>query len=202
MLRPAGVPRSLTHMAVVDGFEANPAGMRGLRIGIDASIWIVHSANGKEGENPELRTILFKCTKLMRKPFLPLFVFDGPYRPDVKRGKHINKAAHWMVAGMQAIFTALGIEWRTVSTLNTEARKTHLDIFKQAPGEAEAELAYLNRIGVIDVVLTDDVDTFLFGATKLMRKYVGEALPFTCNSNIDTSQAATTRFREINLPQF
>ncbi|THG96194.1 hypothetical protein EW026_g5600 [Hermanssonia centrifuga] len=162
VLRPAGVPRSLTHMAVVDGFEANPAGMRGLRIGIDASIWIVHSANGKEGENPELRTILFKCTKLMRKPFLPLFVFDGPYRPDVKRGKHINKAAHWMVAGMQAIFTALGIEWRT------------------APGEAEAELAYLNRIGVIDVVLTDDVDTFLFGATKLMRN---------CNNTLSGNQS-------------
>ena len=40
----------------------------------------------------------------------------------------------------------------------------------QAPGEAEAELAYLNRIGVIDAVLSDDVDTFLFGATMVVRK--------------------------------
>lgn len=31
-------------------------------------------------------------------------------------------------------------------------------------------MAYLNRIGVIDVVLTDDVDTFLFGAKMVMRK--------------------------------
>jgi Holliday junction resolvase YEN1 len=40
----------------------------------------------------------------------------------------------------------------------------------QAPGEAEAELAYLNRMGVIDAVLSDDVDNFLFGATMVIRK--------------------------------
>jgi len=40
----------------------------------------------------------------------------------------------------------------------------------QAPGEAEAELAYLNRIGVIDGILSDDVDTFLFGALTVIRK--------------------------------
>lgn len=42
----------------------------------------------------------------------------------------------------------------------------------QAPGEAEAELAYLNRIGIIDAVLSDDVDNFLFGATMVIRKQV------------------------------
>lgn len=40
----------------------------------------------------------------------------------------------------------------------------------QAPGEAEAELAYLNRVGIIDAVYTDDVDTFLFGAKMIVRK--------------------------------
>jgi holliday junction resolvase YEN1 len=40
----------------------------------------------------------------------------------------------------------------------------------QAPGEAEAELAYLNCIGVIDAVMSDDVDTFLFGARTVIRK--------------------------------
>ena len=40
----------------------------------------------------------------------------------------------------------------------------------QAEGEAEAELAYLNRIGVLDAVMTDDVDAFLFGATTVLRK--------------------------------
>lgn len=50
----------------------------------------------------------------------------------------------------------------------------------QAPGEAEAELAYLNRIGVIDGILSDDVDNFLFGATVVIRKFV--PLSITCNT--------------------
>lgn len=40
----------------------------------------------------------------------------------------------------------------------------------QAPGEAEAELAFLSRTGVIDAVLSDDVDTFVFGGTMVIRK--------------------------------
>ncbi|EEB90903.1 hypothetical protein MPER_10829 [Moniliophthora perniciosa FA553] len=54
---------------------------------------------------------------------------------------------------MQAIIEAFGFEYR------------------QAPGEAEAELAFLNRIGVIDGILSDDVDTFLFGANTVIRNH-------------------------------
>jgi hypothetical protein len=105
----------LTHLSVVDGFEANPGGKRGFRVGIDASIWFFHAAYGKEGENPELRTLFFRCATLMRSPFLPLFVFDGPKRPSVKRGKRIGKNNHWLTTGMKNIIDAFGFEWRTVS---------------------------------------------------------------------------------------
>jgi len=44
------------------------------------------------------------------------------------------------------------------------------------PGKAEAELAYLNRTGVIDVVLSDDVDNFLFGTTTVICKWVYTSL--------------------------
>lgn len=57
-----------------------------------------------------------------------------------------------MVTGMCEIIEAFGFEWRV------------------APGEAEAELAYLNRVGVLDAVVTDDVDTFVFGAAVVIRK--------------------------------
>ena len=151
-MRPAAEPRSLTNLAVVDGFEQNPGGQRGLRVGIDASIWFFHAAYGREGENPELRTLFFRCIKLLSRPFLPLFVFDGPLRPELKREKRVSGNDHWLVSGMKSIIEAFGFEWRF------------------APGEAEAELAYLNRIGVIDAIVTDDVDTFVFGATKVIRK--------------------------------
>lgn len=47
-----------------------------------------------------------------------------------------------------------------------------VSVYFKAPGEAEAELAYLNRIKVIDAVMTDDVDALLFGAQIVIRKYV------------------------------
>ncbi|KAI0799873.1 hypothetical protein BC629DRAFT_1438875 [Irpex lacteus] len=182
-IREAGVPRSLTSIAVVDGFQSasssastsststststltsasasstsranshaspNPRPHpRAFRIGIDASIWFVHAEYGKEGENPELRTIFFRLTRLLQVPYLPLFVFDGPLRPAMKRGKLIDTKPNWMIDGLKGMIEAFGFEWRT------------------APGEAEAELAYLNRIGVIDAVLTDDVDTLVFGASQ------------------------------------
>ncbi|KAJ7037386.1 hypothetical protein C8F04DRAFT_1092271 [Mycena alexandri] len=150
-LAPAAKVRSLTELAVVEGFEANPSGSRGFRIGIDASIWFFHAAYGKEGENPELRTMFFRCATLMHAPFLPLFVFDGPRRPNVKRNKKINRDLHKLTPGMKQIVESFGFEWRV------------------APGEAEAELAYLNRIGVLDGILSDDVDNFLFGATTVIR---------------------------------
>ncbi|KAH8985375.1 PIN domain-like protein [Lactarius akahatsu] len=151
ILRPSGKPRSLTHIAVVDGFEANPANLRGLRIGIDASIWFFHAAHGRGGENPELRTLFFRCAKLTSTPFLPLFIFDGPKRPKVKRGKSVSGGKYWLVDSMKTMIEVFGFEWR------------------MAPGEAEAELAYLNSTGIIDAVLSDDVDNFLFGAKMVIR---------------------------------
>ena len=114
IIRPSGTLRSLTHIAVVDGFEANPAGLRGLRIGIDTSIWFFHAAHGREGENPELRTLFFRCAKLVSTPFLPLFIFDGPKHPKVKRGKKISGDKHWLVDSMKGMIEAFGFEWRMV----------------------------------------------------------------------------------------
>jgi 5'-3' exonuclease len=44
-----------------------------------------------------------------------------------------------------------------------------LIILTQAPGEAEAELAQLNKLGFIDVVITEDSDALAFGATCVLR---------------------------------
>lgn len=117
LLRPAGERRSLANLAVVDGFERNAECVRGLRIGIDASIWFYHAAYGREGENPELRTLFFRCSRLLSIPLLPLFVFDGPKRPSMKRNKKISGKAHWLTDGMKNIIEAFGFEWHVVRVL-------------------------------------------------------------------------------------
>ncbi|KAG8846462.1 hypothetical protein FRB96_001986 [Tulasnella sp. 330] len=141
----------MVHLTVIDGFEKNEGGRRGYRVGIDASIWFFHSQWGREGENPELRTMFFRMARLLEVPFLPVFVFDGPERPKFKRGKKVSGRQHWMEDGVKKMATAFGFQWW------------------EAPGEAEAELAWLNSQGYIDAVLSDDGDTFLFGAQVVVR---------------------------------
>jgi len=42
--------------------------------------------------------------------------------------------------------------------------------FWDAPGEAEAECALLEREGLVDIVITEDVDSLMFGASKVARE--------------------------------
>ncbi len=43
-----------------------------------------------------------------------------------------------------------------------------------APGEAEAEFALLPQRGVVDAVLSEDVDTLMFGCTRTLRSWSAE----------------------------
>ncbi|KAG2153896.1 hypothetical protein DEU56DRAFT_771728 [Suillus clintonianus] len=148
----AGQSRSLANLAIIEGFEKNHSGKRAFRIGIDASIWYQHCVHSKGGENPELRLLFFRLCSLARLPFLPLFVFDGDERPKIKRGSKMGKTgSHSLTSGMKKLLDIFGIEWR------------------MALGEAEAELAHLNRYGVIDAVMTDDVDALVFGALRVIK---------------------------------
>ncbi|KAL5485173.1 hypothetical protein ACEPAI_7815 [Sanghuangporus weigelae] len=105
----------------------------------------------KGGENPELRLLFFRS--LIRLPLLPLFVFDGRWdRPKMKRGNRMGKSGiPDLTRNMKTLLDIFGIEWR------------------EARGEAEAKLAFLNSVGVIDAIMTDDVDAFLFGADTIIR---------------------------------
>ena len=138
------------------------------------SIWFVHAESGKHGENPVLRTLFFRLCRLAEAPFLPLFVFDGPYRPSWKRGASINpKHRSGLESGFKRMASAFGYEWHEVCefTLLEQHLLTFVSSLK-APGEAEAELAYLNEVGKIDAVWSDDVDTLIFGAQVVIRKSV------------------------------
>ena len=164
----------MAQIAVVDGFEKNTSGRRAFRIGVDASIWYQHAMHTakKKGANPELRLLFFRLLRFARLPFIPVFVFDGRQRPKVKRGSKKGKGgSHALTPEFKKLLDTFGLEWRMVSAYVVVYVAVQWNVPK-ALGEAEAELAYLNRIGVIDAVLTDDVDTFIFGAKMVIRKYV------------------------------
>ncbi|ORX39699.1 hypothetical protein BD324DRAFT_586717 [Kockovaella imperatae] len=180
LLRPAATRASLSTLSR-DAFLANKNGLRALTIGIDASIWIFHAQVPMYGENPFLRTIFYKITSLLQQPVLPVFVFDGPNKPTHKRNQRVAGqfgTADHNSRKFKELLDICGLEWWN------------------APGEAEAELAVMNRQGKIDAVLSDDVDALLFGATCLLRNN-SPTLSGSHASTQNTSSRADSRQYEM-----
>jgi holliday junction resolvase YEN1 len=118
-------------LAVVDGFENNTSGLRGLRVGIDASLWYFHAENSTDaGSNPELRLLAFRCFKLLGDGLIPLFMFDGPERPEIKRGNRKGKKGqHWLNRDFTNLLDCFGIEWRKVSRICIPCDSLHYVAF-------------------------------------------------------------------------
>ncbi|BFZ53245.1 hypothetical protein PYCC9005_000268 [Savitreella phatthalungensis] len=134
---------------------AHPRGH--IRLAVDVSIWSFQCSAARGGENPGLRTFYFRLCRLLALGVRAVFVFDGENRPVYKRG--IRKRAPSRMTRFRELAVLFGFQtW-------------------QAPGEAEAECAKLQRLGYVDAVLSDDVDCLMFGATKVYRHWgqvVGE----------------------------
>ncbi|KAL9015930.1 MAG: hypothetical protein Q9185_006698 [Variospora sp. 1 TL-2023] len=130
---------------------------RPMRIAIDASIWHFQTQAGQGGSNPALRTLYYRLIRLLSLSISPLFVFDGPNKPPFKRN---------VMTG------SLGAQ------LPNFIMKQLLDVFgfpyHTAPGEAEAECALLQKEGIVDAVLSEDVDTMMFGCTVHLRNWSAE----------------------------
>ncbi|KAG1845803.1 PIN domain-like protein, partial [Suillus tomentosus] len=107
--------------------------------------------HSQTGMNPTIRTFLFRLAQLARHPVQLIFCYDGDQRPNVKRGHRVSTKDHWMVQPTQRILNAFNMQWIT------------------AAGEAEAQLALMNNAGIIDAVMTDDSDAFVFGAQTVLR---------------------------------
>ncbi|KAJ4381880.1 hypothetical protein N0V86_003248 [Didymella sp. IMI 355093] len=130
---------------------------RPLRIAIDTSIWLFQIQASKGGSNPALRTFYYRLLRLIALSIHPVFVFDGPNKPPFKR----NKRTGPNVASIP--------EFLAKQLLKQFGYPIHL-----APGEAEAECALLQREGIVDAVLSEDVDTLMFGSAITIRNWSPE----------------------------
>ncbi|CAD6936850.1 unnamed protein product [Tilletia controversa] len=132
---------------------------RHLVLGVDASIWLYHAMTMKHtgGHKAEVRMLFFRLAKLHALPIIPIFVFDGPGRPVWKRNKQRPGA-----------YTNAQYSFPHQSDFEKLIRLFGFAVY-HAPAEAEAQLASMNADGVVDAVLTDDGDAFLFGAQIVLR---------------------------------
>ncbi|KAK4519461.1 uncharacterized protein ATC70_009697 [Mucor velutinosus] len=127
----------------------------GLRVAIDVALWVFQSRSSVVGDQSEIRSLFFRFNKLYELGIRPVFVFDGPSRPDYKRNRFINTRP------LETTFRA---------NLIAMIKFFHFSIWN-AYGEAEAECALLQRLDFVDAVYTGDSDVFLFGARRVIRQW-------------------------------
>lgn len=140
------------------------------RLALDAN-FLLHRSTGGEGDAAKIRTFVAKLVYLMSLNVSFVVVFDGRYKPNKLRNgdDFISPYEHSIppydhhpstyseglpiVAAVKKILTAYKID------------------FIQAPAEAEAECAMLQKYGVVDYVVTDDSDVLVFGATAVLKGF-------------------------------
>ncbi|KAF3917331.1 hypothetical protein ABW21_db0200509 [Orbilia brochopaga] len=127
---------------------------RPIRVAVDVAIWSFQSqaVQGRNaGSNAALRVLYYRLCTLLKLNIHAVFVYDGKGRPDFKRNKNINKNEGYQIALTRRLIVGFGFP------------------IHNAPGEAEAECAFLQKNGVVDAVLSEDVDTLMFGCTRFWR---------------------------------
>jgi Holliday junction resolvase YEN1 len=66
-------------------------------------------SNWRTGQNPALRTLFYKLARLLTACVIPVFVFDGPGRPEIKRDRHVRASVeHWMTKPFKKMIAAFG----------------------------------------------------------------------------------------------
>ncbi|OBT62841.1 hypothetical protein VE03_07570 [Pseudogymnoascus sp. 23342-1-I1] len=170
----AGQRVSLTKLAV-EKFEQTG---RPFRIAIDISIWNFEVQGGKGGPNPALRTLFYRLVRLAGTSVQAIFVFDGPDRPLLKRNKTRRKGGSAYHADVR----------RTKLLLQLFGFESH-----DAPGEAEAECALLQQRGLVDAVLSEDVDTLMFGSGVTIRDWSCEGSAKTPPTHVSLYDSKVTK---------
>ncbi|TLS28350.1 hypothetical protein PpBr36_01319 [Pyricularia pennisetigena] len=136
---------------------------RPLRIAIDISIWQFQIQAARGGANAPTRTLFYRLARLLGHSIQPIFVFDGPNKPAFKRNRRSTTRG-----GSTGDVVSNAMAKRMISLFGFQ--------FHDAPGEAEAECALLQRRGIVDAVLSEDVDTIMFGCTRTLRNWSSEGV--------------------------
>jgi Holliday junction resolvase YEN1 len=97
------------------------------------------------------KNIFYRICKLLTLNIQFIFVFDGPKRP-WKRGKR---------GGSRVDYAEIQLLEQTLRYFGIPAHR--------APGEAEAECARMQELGVVDAVYSQDSDALMFGCDYLIR---------------------------------
>ncbi|KAK8225709.1 hypothetical protein HDK77DRAFT_137125 [Phyllosticta capitalensis] len=136
---------------------------RPLRIAVDEAGWRFQNLNDHQVEHIRLRSglpdavpveraLFYRITSILKLNIQLLFVFDGAHRP-WKRGGPAGQVSYEKIKLLRTLLDRLGVPHH------------------RAPGEAEAECARLQQLGIVDAVWSEDSDTLMFGCNLLFRTH-------------------------------
>ncbi|KAI8915883.1 PIN domain-like protein [Gorgonomyces haynaldii] len=161
--------------------------LKGQVIGVDAYVWLHKGAFGCALDlcldNPTTKYVDY-CMKQVRflKSFgiIPYLVFDGDHLPakketDSKRteskDKKLQMAKDYLKAGnakkavecfQQCVHVTPRMAYELIKRENVK--------FVVAPYEADAQLAFLQKSGLVNAILTEDSDLLVFGCERVIFK--------------------------------
>ena len=128
-----------------------------------------------------LSGVFYRTISLLEEGITPIYVFDG-LPPEEKmaeierRRKAKEEAAKRLEAAKEVGEANLKKYAQATSRLTNEMAEEAKRLLKamgipvvQAPSEGEAEAAYINRLGLTWAAVSQDYDSILFGAKRLVR---------------------------------
>jgi Holliday junction resolvase YEN1 len=121
--------------------------------------------------------------RLLQSSIEAIFVFDGPKKPRTKRNKTIGAGSVYLSADKHTV--------RLIQLLGFQVH--------YAPGEAEAECALLQQEGIVDAVLSEDVDTLMFGSALTLRNWSSESSKAKSPTHVSVYEAEKIRFGKSQL---
>uniref|UniRef100_A0A6P7FRW3 Exonuclease 1 n=1 Tax=Diabrotica virgifera virgifera TaxID=50390 RepID=A0A6P7FRW3_DIAVI len=151
-------------------------------IAVDSFSWLFKGADlmnpaKDDGPNSLVNYCLNNVNLLLNHDIKPIMVFDGKYLPVKKEIKELQtermqpreKRTH--IGGFKRSIRKCNTNFHpaAIRILISECQKMKVDCIV-APYEADAQIGYLTKLGVIDAVIAEDSDLVLFGCQNIIYK--------------------------------
>ena len=172
--------------------------LTGKKVAIDASLFMYKMLINMRNANQSYLTsnngkvvshitgIFYKTANYLALNITPIYVFDG--KPPSNKGDTIKARQDRVAASKLAMEHATNVEDKNNLEKQTiRLTKEHVDDIKQllelmgvsyvqAHGEAEAYASEMCRKGMVDYVVTEDMDTLAFGCPRMIRTCLDKSI--------------------------
>jgi exonuclease-1 len=170
--------------------KINVKDIKGKRVGIDGYVWIhkgifSDTMNIVDNINSDnyVKYIMKNLKKLIDNDIYPVIVFDGrklciKYKEEAyrqyKREEQMKKALIYKekdyIKYKKIMINTIKIGHDMTKKIIDELKKVNIE-YIISPHESDAQLSYLDKIGYIDYIITEDSDLIAYGCKNILYKY-------------------------------